>query len=1154
MKYYKIQVIFITILFLLPSFYSIFVLPLNNENNIEISFSDLENNIQNIFPLQKSDTRSARDIWIDSFLQDSLIEEMKNVELKNENVELSETDFINSTTLDFDNGSKSSSNDNFEIETNTDNPGISKNQFELGNGKGDRFNFDDNDSDTWKWDYQEIFKTGGSGTFNHDISNGKLNLKINGKNAHCGIVSNFTIDKTNDFEVKMRIDMTSQNVASYHTFGVWDAHSIKEYNCTPNGVKIFYCGNAGRIDTLKFKSGTGTLLTQKAIGIKNFLYFKIKYVKNTNTFSMHYSFDDNNWVTANTVTDVTLDSDPYVLLILTQGGIQNTVTSEYDNYELINGKLVNGYRTSGNWESSIIDLSDKYSITDTTIDFTSLIAGKSEIDRIEWLESGVVKATYETDIKDPGASPLTISENDLTSGSFSNIIKNFTIKVYLISDGEHTPMIQKISGSLKCLVGHLISKPIQLNQNYCWESVSVSKTTTIDTDIKVSVLNGITDEHIEGFENLTDTFIDLSTLDSKLYPIIQLRADFYGSSIFSPILQEWSVSWVEDYPVLNPEIPSDYSLKEDTDVKHLINLGNYFNDYYDSTDKLTFRVAHQSNKKHLEAVIDGCFIDFYTKLENWFGKESFKVECMDTGGLKTMSNSFEVTVTPVNDPPYWTKNLPDLKLDEDLEIRDWIDLDEYIDDIEDDYLDFKIINQSNPDNISVEINFENKVSITPRQDFFGSGSISIQAFETNNKNFYANDTFKVTVFPKSDPPIITPNIIDRTVNEDKWLNLTIFVNDPDPDENHSFRSNISKPNFNLGLYSGKLSFHPTNDDVGFLFVNITVEDKDALKGFGDFKITINNVNDPPDDPQIISPIDGAEYKINEPIEFLAENCYDIDKGDIINYSWDFDFTNGIQKENFGRKVNHSYKIAGIYKITLTITDGKVEKSTFIILNITKSTKPSPISPIDDIIKSSGENNFVWAILLGIMIMIIIMIIVIILILKKKRGIQPYDVRKTPALQPAAAYLPRTSTITPGTQQFMSQPQVIHTTPIIPQPSQQLLAPTTPTTQSVSQLPPHQPPIRVPIETTAEEQKARIDTELTLQQKLALLEKRLLQGEISEETYLNLKDKYEMVAKQYKPPPQLPSQTIVQSHATTPVVSQESLLRKQQPTSDYTPQK
>ena len=48
----------------------------------------------------------------------------------------------------------------------------------------------------------------------------------------------------------------------------------------------------------------------------------------------------------------------------------------------------------------------------------------------------------------------------------------------------------------------------------------------------------------------------------------------------------------------------------------------------------------------------------------------------------------------------------------------------------------------------------------------------------------------------------------------------------------------------------------------------------------------------------------------------------------------------------------------------------------------------------------------------------------------------------------------------------------------------------------------------------EEQKFGIDSQLSPLQKIALLEERLVRGEIDQEIYLNLKAKFEMEAKPY----------------------------------------
>ena len=95
----------------------------------------------------------------------------------------------------------------------------------------------------------------------------------------------------------------------------------------------------------------------------------------------------------------------------------------------------------------------------------------------------------------------------------------------------------------------------------------------------------------------------------------------------------------------------------------------------------------------------------------------------------------------------------------------------------------------------------------------------------------------------------------------------------------------------------------------------------------------------------------------------------------MTYSWDFDFTDGIQDDQLGHLVNHSYNVGGRYKVTLTVSDGLVKKSTFIFINITTSDTPGT----DDPTKESSRRDTV-ELDTGLLLLVIIIIAVIILAL------------------------------------------------------------------------------------------------------------------------------------------------------------------------------
>lgn len=93
-----------------------------------------------------------------------------------------------------------------------------------------------------------------------------------------------------------------------------------------------------------------------------------------------------------------------------------------------------------------------------------------------------------------------------------------------------------------------------------------------------------------------------------------------------------------------------------------------------------------------------------------------------------------------------------------------------------------------------------------------------------------------------------------------------------------------------------------------------------------------------------------------------------------------------------------------------------------------------------------------------------------------------------------------------------------------------------TAQPQAQLPPVSPSYaQTPSPTIPkiEEQKVGIDTELTTQHKLKLLEERLLRGEIDQELFESPKAKFELEAKPYETAKKLPPPTGAPTIVTQP---------------------
>tara|TARA_B100001123_G_scaffold297107_1_gene331407 strand:- start:748 stop:1944 length:1197 start_codon:yes stop_codon:yes gene_type:complete len=82
-------------------------------------------------------------------------------------------------------------------------------------------------------------------------------------------------------------------------------------------------------------------------------------------------------------------------------------------------------------------------------------------------------------------------------------------------------------------------------------------------------------------------------------------------------------------------------------------------------------------------------------------------------------------------------------------------------------------------------------------------------------------------------------------------------------------------------------------------------------------------NQPPEITLKVSPT--GVIKAEEEITFDASATIDRD-GDILVYMWDFDDSNGIQREKSGSEVTWEYSVEGTYVVTLTVEDGQYSQT------------------------------------------------------------------------------------------------------------------------------------------------------------------------------------------------------------------------------------
>ena len=173
--------------------------------------------------------------------------------------------------------------------------------------------------------------------------------------------------------------------------------------------------------------------------------------------------------------------------------------------------------------------------------------------------------------------------------------------------------------------------------------------------------------------------------------------------------------------------------------------------------------------------------------------------------------------------------------------------------------------------------------------------------------FYGKDELPWTdMFPSPKQLPVAYAGLDQTVlvNESAIFDGS-FSYDPD--------GTILSYNWDLGdttQESGEIVSHAYNT-VGTYIITLTVIDDDGAEDTDTATVTVR-VNEPP----VANAGSDQTAVEGETVQFDGSGSYDPD-GTVVSYSWDFGDTTA---PGSGEVVSHTYNTAGIYTITLTVTD------------------------------------------------------------------------------------------------------------------------------------------------------------------------------------------------------------------------------------------
>jgi len=271
------------------------------------------------------------------------------------------------------------------------------------------------------------------------------------------------------------------------------------------------------------------------------------------------------------------------------------------------------------------------------------------------------------------------------------------------------------------------------------------------------------------------------------------------------------------------------------------------------------------------------------------GALSIIVTATDLAGA-TASETFDLTISNVNDAPVVTVAIADQTTDEDAAFS--LDVSGNFADVDlGDALTYTAT-LANGDPLPAWLSFNaatGTFSGTPANDDVGSLSILVTA--TDLAGASASDTFDLTVENVNDAPVVIVAIADASIDEDAAFSYDAAANFADDDSIHgdvlSYSATLANGDplpswLSIDPITGEMSGTPTNGDVGAISIIVTATDLAGATASDTFDLTIDNVNDTP----VVS-IAIADQTTDEDALFsldVSGNFADVDLGDVLSYS------------------------------------------------------------------------------------------------------------------------------------------------------------------------------------------------------------------------------------------------------------------------------
>ncbi len=463
-----------------------------------------------------------------------------------------------------------------------------------------------------------------------------------------------------------------------------------------------------------------------------------------------------------------------------------------------------------------------------------------------------------------------------------------------------------------------------------WKGDSANnKTSNYSSGVNQNEIQFYAPSSFDSGSSLSHFDVDLAP-DELMEPIYTDTFSDIGLSLEVLIDIGWSPNPdnLPNYPPEFTEVPTQSTI-EDTSFDVELSATD-IND-----DELTYNVSSVS--AGLSASVSGATLTVSPD-ENFFGEGSVTASVYD--GENTVTTSFSVTVTPVNDEPAISE-VADVTFPE----GDTASLTISVSDVDNAMNELSVTATTTNTELGMTLS-DKEISFTPDENYFGQGVVTVTVSDGDKQSSLS---FNVTITNVNDEPVLLTEP-HQTLTEDTPLTLTLTAVDLDGDA-LTYSILGTRQGVSATITGAELTITPDENFNGSSTVTVIVSD-----GLADSGTAISLTVMPENDEPVLDDITNLSFEQASGATITLSGS-DVD-GDALSFSAQSLNPKLVTATVEGTTLTLAAadEFNGSGTVSVTISDGELTDTKTFIATVTDGTEPSPLSiKVNDQLIASGAS-------------------------------------------------------------------------------------------------------------------------------------------------------------------------------------------------------